>query len=306
MKLPPLTKNSDGKLRRVGFELEFGGLDVRQSAMILARLLDGKIESLKPFTADIASAHGTFHVEFDSTFFKERQYEEFLDSLGIAPSESRIGKTVEKALVWLGELVVPFEIVTPPLPMDQIAIIEKIRRALYANSAKGTTASPVNAFGLQFNPEVPDFSAETLVSYMQAFFLLYDQLRAETHIPAARKLAPYIHPFPKAYVHLVTNPGYRPQIDEFMRDYLEHNPTRNRPLDLLPLFGVINPELLFSYPVEKNLVKPRPTFHYRLPNSEVDNPDWSISREWDRWLEVEELAFDKPRLQKMCQEFTHV
>jgi hypothetical protein len=40
------------------------------------------------------------------------------------------------------------------------------------------------------------------------------------------------------------------------------------------------------------LVKPRPTWHWRLPDSRVGAPGWSILPAWERWVEVERLASD--------------
>jgi hypothetical protein len=49
-------------------------------------------------------------------------------------------------------------------------------------------------------------------------------------------------------------------------------------------------------------VRPRPTFHYRLPNCLVDDPSWSFALEWNRWVEVERLAEDPVRLARACEE----
>jgi len=51
------------------------------------------------------------------------------------------------------------------------------------------------------------------------------------------------------------------------------------------------------------LVRPRPTFHYRLPNCDLDNPEWSVIDEWNLWVKVEELAEDPARLEAMSLAF---
>src|SRR5690606_29497891 len=117
----------------------------------------------------------------------------------------------------------------------------------------------------------------TLLAYLRAFFLLYDWLYEESEIPIARKVAPFIHDFPPEYVAHVLNPDYAPNLETLIDDYLRFNPTRNRPLDMLPLFAHLDRERVFAQPVERELVKARPTFHYRLPNSMVDDPKWSIA-----------------------------
>ena len=72
--------------------------------------------------------------------------------------------------------------------------------------------------------------------------------------------------------------------------------TRDRELDLLPLFAHLVPDQVYAT-VSETLVKPRPTFHYRLPNSRVDDAAWGgVIEEWNRWVAVERLAADAPRL----------
>ncbi|MES2965127.1 MAG: amidoligase family protein, partial [Bdellovibrionota bacterium] len=201
------------------------------------------------------------------------------------------------------EDVIPFEIVTPPIPLSDIPFVEDLRECLRDAGAKGTHARFFSAFGLQFNPEMPDFTVETLLSYQRAFFLLYDRLLSTEEIPLARRVLPFIDPFPDAYVNLVLDEDYEPTLKTFMKDYLEANPTRNRALDWLPLFAHLDRELTFSYPVEVELVKPRPTLHYRLPSSLIDEPGWSIAGEWNKWVEIERLASRPDMIHRMSQEF---
>lgn len=40
------------------------------------------------------------------------------------------------------------------------------------------------------------------------------------------------------------------------------------------------------------LISGRPTFHWRLPNADLEDPEWTVSREWRRWLGVERLSLD--------------
>jgi hypothetical protein len=54
---------------------------------------------------------------------------------------------------------------------------------------------------------------------------------------------------------------------------------------------------------DKHLVKPRPAFHYRLPNCLIDEPDWTLAREWNTWVTVEQLASDPERIRTMSREY---
>jgi hypothetical protein len=51
------------------------------------------------------------------------------------------------------------------------------------------------------------------------------------------------------------------------------------------------------------LIKARPTFHYRLPDCKIDDPDWALKATWNDWVEVERLAADDERLQRCCSDY---
>ncbi|NNC55402.1 MAG: hypothetical protein HKO07_06755, partial [Pseudomonadales bacterium] len=98
-------------------------------------------------------------------------------------------------------------------------------------------------------------------------------------------------------------PDYKPGVEQLIDDYLTHNPTRNRSLDMLPLFAHLDEQRVRNT-IDDDRIKARPTFHYRLPNCDIDSPDWNIDLSWSLWLQVEKLAFDAPRLKKYCSLYT--
>lgn len=299
--LPPRIYNAKGEKRRVGFELEFGGLSLEETARILLLLFGGQVERDDEFVYRVKTSLGEFQLEADSTFLKSHKYEKYLRMMGLEGTD--LGHNVEEVLSKLAGTLIPFEIVMPPLPIDHLYAVERIRGELQRHSAKGTKSSLFMAFGMQFNPEAPDFKPETLLAYLRAFFLLYDWLYEESEIPIARKVAPFIHDFPPEYVAHVLNPDYAPNLETLIDDYLRFNPTRNRPLDMLPLFAHLDRERVFAQPVERELVKARPTFHYRLPNSMVDDPKWSIADDWNKWVEIERLADNPARLREIHEDY---
>ncbi|MBX3020893.1 MAG: amidoligase family protein [Bdellovibrionales bacterium] len=304
--LPSRIKNEHGETRMVGFEMEFGGLDLEETAQILIDLFGGSVIRVNPYIYKVPTHLGEFQLEADSNFLKERKFERYFKALGLDPTDSVLAGGVEEALASLAGTLIPFEVVMPPMPINRLEPVDQVRAALQAHSAKGSRTALFMALGMQFNPEVPDKEPETLLSYLRAFFLLYDWLFVESDVTLTRRVAPYIHRFPNEYVDMVLNPSYRPDLDELMTDYLTMNPTRNRPLDMLPLFAHINPHKVFSYAVERDLVKSRPTFHYRLPNSQVDDPEWSVAADWNKWVEIERLACDPLRMREMSHDYIHV
>ena len=206
---------------------------------------------------------------------------------------------IDSAVQRLAQVWIPCEIVAPPIPFTKLPELEALRVALCNHGALGTKASVMYGFGFQLNVEVPDRSAETLLRHLQAFLVLYDWLADVVDVDFTRRIGPFINPFPLEYRKKVLDPRYEPNIDTLIDDYLLANPTRNRPLDMLPVFAMIDEHKVAFAAKDAEKVKARPTFHYRLPNCLVDDPAWSIALEWNRWVEVERLAADPKRMREL-------
>jgi hypothetical protein len=301
--LPPLQHNYFGGIRRVGFELEFAGLDLEGSAALLLQLFGGNLQRRSKFLYEIeGSSHGNYTIELDAALLTSKAYEGYLGKLGIRLADYSFGENIEDLLARIASTVVPFEIISPPIPLPDLEIMEDLRKGLQERHAMGTRASLLYAFGLHLNPEAPSLAADVILTYLRAFLLLYDWIYEKSTIDFSRRLAPFIHEFPKSYVRLILQPDYRPGLPAFMDDYLVHNPTRNRPLDMLPLLAFIDGEQVMARVQEKHLVKARPAFHYRLPNCLIDDPSWSIAREWNYWVQVEKLAMEPEKISRMSKD----
>jgi hypothetical protein len=198
---------------------------------------------------------------------------------------------------------VPFEAITPPLPMQKLFKLDVLIDRLRTHGAKGTKRILFYAFGVHLNPELPDTDISTVLSYFRAFFCLSDWLEAKEELPISRRITPYISNFPNDYIRQVMSIKYSPTMDEFIEDYLKANPTRNRVLDLLPLLAWLDEDKVCqTLPDEK--ISRRPTLHYRLPNSDIDNPDWSLAYCWNNWVMVERLAARPELLAKMMESYS--
>jgi hypothetical protein len=91
----------------------------------------------------------------------------------------------------------------------------------------------------------------------------------------------------------VVAPDYWPDLDDLMDDYLAANPTRDRNLDLLPLFLLLDERRVRAQLLEEKISK-RPVLHYRLPTARVGQAGWSIALNWwNRLVAVERLAVDR-------------
>ena len=295
----------DGDLRRVGIEIEFGGLRLHDAISLVVSVFGGTAEEQR-YNAwrVLGSEIGDVIVEIDADILqgtaKELEATEPKDRL------SGILSDVEnKAYRVAGELsssLVPLEIVTPPLLIKDIAKLHKLIDGLRNAGAEGTTASALNGFGLHLNPEAVALDTPYLTKMLRAFFLLEDILWDDASVNVTRALMPFISKFPKHYKRTVIDTGYDPSIDTLIDDYLAANPTRNRDLDMLPMFAHIDSNKVAAA-VDNTLVKSRPTFHYRLPDCRLDDPDWSIDLEWQRWICVEVLANSNDLMTQLCHAY---
>lgn len=278
---PPVTTTESGAMRRVGVEIEFAGLDAGEAAGLLAETLGGTASASDKHRYVVETARfGALTVELDSDYAhpKTGDWETVL-----APLREVFG---DVARAWL-----PIEVSTAPLPLDRLPEVERLVATLRDAGAVGTRGALTYAFGLQFNPEAPATDAASLHAVLEAYLLLEPALRDEIGIDNLRAVLGFASAFPDAYAAEVIGAGPPATLGDLIDGYLDHNPTRNRGLDMLPLFAWLD-ERRVRARVDDVLVKKRPTFHYRLPDCRLDEPGWSVAAEWNRWVRVERLADD--------------
>ncbi|WP_456450792.1 amidoligase family protein [Hydrogenimonas sp.] len=295
--MPPIRTNASGETRRVGFELEYSGLTLTKSAALVLKKLGGRIEVVNPYHYKIRDTElGTFTLVLDFQFLIQSGLQKWLHSVGLDQAlDAETVRALERFVATLSEAVVPYEITTPPLPLERVSVIEEIKEEFRRHGAMGTKADPLYAFGFHINPEASRITVDAILRTLRAFFLLYDYLVERIKPDMTRRLTPYIDPFESDYVERVLDPGYDPTMVQFIEDYLAYNPTRNRALDLLPLLAYIDIDRVMAK-MEGEKISARPTWHYRLPNSRVDEPEWCTCEAWNSWVLVERLAEDEEAL----------
>lgn len=303
---PPLTLNTDGKTRNVGVEIEFAGLDALQAATCVRQLFGGRIVEHDPYRFSVENTcFGDFKCELDSQYAHatEEDVRSLKDLLFGLLDDRQAQDLARKAGALIGDVArhwMPVEVVGPPTPYTEIAAYDRLADALAEAGAEGTQESLIYSFGMQLNPEVAAFDADYIRRHIQAYCLASEWLRAAIDVDMTRRMLPFVDRFPGAYQRLVLQTDYRPDRNRLIDDFIEYNPTRNRELDLLPLFCFID-EKRIADAVDMSLVKPRPTFHYRLPNASLGQPGWTVLQEWNRWVVVERLAADGGRRNTMIR-----
>ncbi|MEO1328268.1 MAG: amidoligase family protein [Pseudomonadota bacterium] len=276
--------------RRVGVELEFADLSVPVAAQLTADLFHGEMRLETRHHATVsASSLGDFDVLLD-TSLSEKLDED--------------SQTVAKARVLFGDLaaiVIPVEIACPPVPAKRLGEIETLVDGLRSAGASGTQRSLFYAFGTHLNVEAASVEPEAVARVMRAYLLLEDWLRDQIAVDPSRSAVGFEKRFSNAYQRHVMAPDYAPDAAALISDYLRFNPSRDFGLDLLPLLASIDePAVREALPRQK--VSARPAYHYRLPNSEIDNPSWSLRQELDRWRVVERLAASRAQLAAAAEE----
>ncbi|MEQ8663298.1 MAG: amidoligase family protein [Gammaproteobacteria bacterium] len=297
MQMPPETISHNGGVRRCGVEIEFAGLAIETAVACVTALFGGTVVSENRFVARVDDTRsGDFVVELDASFLQDQGYREFLGGLCIDIDALAWRRPLEDLLVELSAVVVPLEVCTPPLPLHELPLVEKLIRCLRERGAQGTGQSFLYAFGMQLNPEAAALDAGYILRMLQAYLVIARDDDPRAAIDLTRRLSPFVRPFSRAFVAHFTDPDYAPDQATLIDDYLRLNPTRNRPLDLLPLLAHLDRARVLASADEPHLVKPRPAFHYRLPDCHIDRPAWRFDEAWSGWLAIERLATDRAAL----------
>lgn len=299
--MPATVVKSDGTPRRVGVEIELQGIPVDMLARLTALTLDGQVETISQaeYRIDVPDL-GDFRVEVDFALLKDMAREQHEAD---QEEQSVVDTMTLEALSAASSLVVPCEVVTPPIAMKQISEpLQVLTDAIRDAGGKGTRQSPFYAFGVHLNVEPPDLDPHTIVAYMKAFVCLFDWLAWQGEIDLLRRATPYIQRYPTDYESHLTDPKYWPGAEDLVADYLKWNTSRNRALDMLPMLSEMNPDVV-RRAVGDDRWNARPAFHYRLANSAIDEPDWSVAEPWQRWLQIEHLAADRDALNECCAEY---
>ncbi|WP_168201367.1 amidoligase family protein [Qingshengfaniella alkalisoli] len=258
--------------RRVGLEIEFSGLTEAQTAKIVTGRFGGDIRTQSPYEVEIENTEiGKVKIELDSAYAKADR------------------NAVLDAGLDLARSVIPTEIVTQPLSQGQLGLMQSLCADLAKHGAQGSRTNLLRGFGMHINPEIAGQDTESIVPVMRAYALMEDWLREADPIDPSRRMMPFVDPYPSRLIDALARYGDLPK-DEVFRIYLDLADGRNHGLDVLPVIVETADASLADRVRRNRQVKGRPAWHYRLPDCRIDEPDWSIAAEWNRWVLVERAA----------------
>lgn len=263
---------TDGAVRRVGIELEFAGVDEAAAARIVADVTDGAASRRGERDWLVETPQlGPCEIYLDTRFRD-----------GVAHVAGQVGLD-------LARLIVPVELVTAPFDPAHMPMFDRVIDALRQAGAVGSRKGVLLGFGVHLNVEIADDTVDHLWRVTTAFALLEPYVRQTTGIDVSRRVLPFIQPYPDALVDALC--ASTPEsLSQFIDTYLEHAPTRNHGLDLLPAFAHLAPGQIDGKLKDGTETKPRPAYHFRLPDCRIDEADWSIAAPWSAWLATERLA----------------
>ncbi|MCZ0813880.1 amidoligase family protein [Roseovarius sp. EGI FJ00037] len=276
----PRPDNAKGAPRKIGVEIELGGLDEGEVARICAEVLGGRAEQ----------GDGTLWIVHDTRIGR---IEVYLDTSLRKAARSKL----RDLALDLGREVIPVEIVTAPLDMAGLEELHALTAALRRAGALGSGAGWVFGFGMHLNIEIASRRNADILRPLLAYALIEDWLRHAGPIDESRRLLPFTDPYPTSFVRALLGLGMDASLREVIAVYLEHTPSRNRGLDMLPIFAHLAPGSVKD--TLSGSVSARPAFHFRLPDCLIDEPGWSIAHEWERWVTVERIAEDERLLTRL-------
>ncbi len=280
----PTELNAAGEPRRTGVEIEFAGLREGDAARILARELGGTARQTddRDWLVE-GSALGDIEVYLDTVIRK------WGDS------------ALLDAGLRMGQEVIPVEIVTKPLTREGLARLDAARDALRRAGAEGSRQGILYGFGVHLNVEIASPDAAGITRPLMAYALIEDWMREAAQIDVSRRLLPFTDPYPTSLVRALIAAGPDAAPHRAMEVYLAHTTSRNHGLDMLPLFAHLDRATVERATSQAKALKARPAFHFRLPDSRIDEPEWSLATEWERWVLVERVAADPALLDRLGQ-----
>ena len=278
----PQPNDAKGQPRKTGVEIELGGLEEAAVAQICAKGLGGEVEQVDSHIWCVKNS-------------RIGKIEVYLDTFLRSAAQSKL----RDLALDLGREVVPVEIVSEPLDLEGLAQLDALREVLRDAGALGSGAGWFFGFGLHLNIEIASEGDADIVRPLLAYALIEDWLRTDDPIDESRRLLPFTDPYPTDFVRALIEAGPGATREHVTGLYLEHTPSRNRGLDMLPVFAQFEPDRIAAAISDKTSA--RPTFHFRLPDCRIDEAGWSIADEWRRWLTVERVAADAALLDRLAR-----
>jgi anthranilate/para-aminobenzoate synthase component II len=180
----------------VEFELEFSGISLDTAAGAVQSALEGERESESAVEAEHVMqtrSFGELIIELDGDYLKRK---------ASATNRGEEGSEWLEPLSQAAALLVPLEVVCPPIPLNDLSVLTPVVRGLREAGAMGTEVSLIAAYGVHINTQIPRLDADTLFSYLRAFAIQQWWLVDAHEVDVTRRVSLYVDLYPQAYLLL--------------------------------------------------------------------------------------------------------
>jgi len=282
------------KTGRVGIEIEFSRLTAHEAAEVIAAApkVGGKVVIRGPHAAHLeGGALDGARVELDTRFAnppEEGDGDFFKEMLEAMDMRDMAADAVS--------YIAPVELSTPPMPVDKLDVVDAAIAALRDAGGVGTKESPFAAYGLHLNVELVPPDPQRAVRVAAAYAFAEEWVRWKVAPDLMRRATPYVDPYPAIFTFALSRAfdGKEPDLKAFIALYGRWCPSRNHGLDMWPLLGWLDEKTAKRATIHR-IRGPRPTFHYRLPNSDIEDPEWTPRNDLALWRKIEQIG-DDPKL----------
>lgn len=272
----------DGTTRKVGIEVECGGVSEGRLAELVAERFGGEVETTGPYARTVRGTEiGDVEVLLDTVL-----------------REKVSGEVAKAGLNW-SRAVIPVEFVTPPVDPAEIPRLDALCGDIARAGAFGTEDGVLLGFGLHLNVALRGMEVADILPALTAFALIEDWMRGRVQIDASRRLLPFVDPYPASLLDRLCDPVVEWTFERLTAIYLAEAASRNHALDALPILKQVHLERVDEAVPQMAHKSARPAWHYRLPDARIGDPDWSIALEWNRWCAIERVAADAQLLGRL-------
>jgi hypothetical protein len=278
----PAPLNDQGARRKLGVEIEFGGLSEEDAAKVFARAIKGACSKSGKGWQVNSDMLGT------CDFYLDTKFRETIEDAG------------GEAGLETARLLIPVELVTTPFDPADLPMLNAAIEALRAAGALGSRKRLTNGFGVHLNVEVERLQADHVAPVLCAYALLEVLLREKIGLDLSRRALPFVDPYPETLVD-VMSVEMPDSMEALAEVYLAHTTSRNHGLDLLPLLAEAAPEIVRNAVPADTKISARPAYHFRLPESRIDEEGWNLNAAWKLWVHLERVATDPELLDALRQ-----
>ncbi len=151
---PARETNYSGAPRRVGVELEFAAVTARDAARLVRKAFGGTMTAHDQHRFTVSGTElGDFRSELDSQFLHRAETGPEPPS-GLRMLLANFQDAVHGVLGDIGSVIIPCEIVCPPIKIADLQRLDSLLAELRRVVAHGTDVSALYAFGAQLNPDI--------------------------------------------------------------------------------------------------------------------------------------------------------